>query len=217
MKTYKVTFAMEAPLAFTDPPMFDSLISYAYAREVLGDKFSQKLNISPNEMLDYSKMPIVQHKNGYFMASRMFWDEENAISHIQRWRKRWAAKRDYLTDFEKKKRKVRINAGEYKSYDMPLTCITTHHVWFYFQSDDIQKVKILLKKWIHFIGKKRSQGYGFFNHFEIEESNYDFPIGFRPIPVRFLKPADIDNDCQLKYTSWKPPYWLPDNFENCVY
>lgn len=219
MKTYKITFLLNSPLAFTDTPTFDAILSYAYAREVLGDKFLQKLNYEEKEIIDYSGMPIEQNKGGWFMATKMFWDKKNAVSHVQRWRKRWAAKRDYLTDFQKLKRKVRVNAGEYKSYDMPLTCITTNQVWFYFRSEDIQEVKILLDKWIYFIGKKRSQGYGEIASWDIEGSDYDFPFGCRPIPVEKLEMEEVmqQSEIKIRYCSWKPPYWLPENFEHCVY
>lgn len=214
MKTYKINFKMSAPLAFTVPPVFDGILAYAYAREVMGSKFVQALTIEPqNNMLEYKEMPLRLHDDGYFMATRMFWDESKAVEHIQRWRKRWAAKHDKLADFGKHKRKVRIDSGEFKSYDMPLTCLTVDKVWFYFQSSQVEEVIRLLDKWVSFIGKKRSQGYGYYDGFEIEERPYDFPLGCRPVPARFVDMSKVSGT--VKYCSWRPPYWLPENFEEC--
>lgn len=214
MKTYKITFIMDAPLAFVTPPLFDGIMAYAYVREKMGSKFVQTLNIDKDDkMLDFEDLPIQRHEKGYFLASRMFWDEKRAVPHIQRWRKRWASKHDRIADFGKGKRKVGVGSGEYKSYDMPLTCITIDKVWFYFRSEKLEEVKYLLEKWVNFIGKKRAQGYGYFDRFEIEECNYDFPLGSRPIPARFVDMRNVSGT--VKYCSWKPPYWLPENFEEC--
>jgi CRISPR type IV-associated protein Csf3 len=218
MQTYKITFKLITPISFIDIPTLDGILSYAFAREKLkGQGFAQKLNITKEEMLDFSEMPISLHEKGYFMASRMFWDEEMAIEHTQRWRKRWANKHDKIADFGKQIRKVRINAGEFKSYDMPLRVVAIDKVWFYFKSESMPEVDRLVRKWIYFLGKKRSQGYGEISFFNIEKSDYNFNGAFRPIPT-FLFDVDFTKftKVEIKYCAWKPPYWLPENFNQCI-
>jgi hypothetical protein len=216
MQTYKITFKLATPIAFIDIPTFDGLLAYAHAREVCKPTgFVQKLSIAKEEMIDFSKMPIAMHEKGYFMASRMYWNEKEAVEHTQRWRKRWDTKHDELADFEHLKRKVRINSSEFKSYDMPLRCVSIDKVWFYFQSNSLPEVDRLVRKWIYFLGKKRSQGYGEITFFNIEKAEFDFSGNFRPIPIEFCdinKPGEYN----VQYTAWRPPYWLPDNFTQCV-
>ena len=216
MQTYKITFKLATPISFIDIPTFDGILSYAFAREKLKrQEFAQKLNLSKEEMLDFSEMPISMHEKGYFMASRMFWDENKAVEHTQRWRKRWANQHDVIADFGKHIRKVRINSSEFKSYDMPLRVVAIDEVWFYFKSEVLSEVDKLVRKWIYFIGKKRSQGYGEISSFDIKEVDYDFNGAFRPIPASLF---DLNRfkKVEVKYCAWKPPYWLPANFDECI-
>jgi hypothetical protein len=218
MQTYKITFKLATPISFIDIPTFDGILSYAFAREKLkGQGFAQKLNISKEEMIDFSEMPIIMHEKGYFMASRMFWNEAKAVEQTQRWRKRWANEHDHIADFGKQIRKVRINAGEFKSYDMPMRVVAIDKVWFFFQSASMQEVDRLVRKWIYFIGKKRSQGYGEISFFNIEKSDFEFSGAFRPIPAEIFG-IDLERfgKMEIRYCAWRPPYWLPDNFEQCV-
>lgn len=215
MQTYKITFKLATPVSFIDIPTFDGILSYAFAREKLkGQGFAQKINIAKEEMIDFSEMPITMHEKGYFMASWMFWDETKAVEHTQRWRKRWANQHDKIVDFGKNQRKIEINKGAFKSYDMPLRVISIDKVWFYFQSDSIQEVDNLVKSWIYFIGKKRSQGYGEISYFNIEQVDFDFSKIFRPIPVE-LSEYNL-KEVEIKYCAWKPPYWRYENFNKCI-
>ena len=217
-KTYKIIFLLNSPISFLDTPTFDGVLSYAYAREILPDAaFSQKLNIDKSEIIDFSNMPIEIHEKGYFMASKMFFDETNGVESIQKWRKRWANKYDNIADFGKQQRKVDVARGAFKSYDMPIIVKHIPVVWFYFKTDNIYEVKRLVSKHIHFLGKKRAQGYGEILKFEIEQSNYEFVGAFRPIPLRL---ADVDinkfEDVKFTHCAWKPPYWMPENFDMCA-
>lgn len=219
MKSYKITFALSTPLSFISPPTLDGVLSYAYARETLGDNFSQQLSISKDDMLDFSKMPIVQHEKGYFMASVMFWDKENMTEFTEKWRKRWDAKHDDLVN---KPQKIRVQQGKFKSYDVPYDLKDIREVWFYFQSDDVEKVDYLLGKWVYFLGKKRAYGNGLIESFKIEESDFDFEAqAFRPIPTDHIDITDMvmkkkEFKFSLAYCAWQPPYWLPDNMANCI-
>ena len=210
---------MKTPICFIDKPIFDAIISYCYAREFLGDKFKQSLNYDENDLLDFEAMPIKRHKNGYFISTWMMWKRE--VEYTGSWKKRWASEHDHLADFGKLKRKVRINAGEHKSYDMPINLHHIPEVWFYFDSENVKEVKRLIDNWIFGIGKKTSQGYGEFSSYVIESSDFDFfSERCRPIPIsedKFLKMMEAPNqNITVSYTGYRPPYWLPQNQTYCL-
>jgi hypothetical protein len=216
MQTYKINIELNSPVAFIDRPTFDGILAYAWVREKTANKnLGQKLNLTKDELIDLSDMPIAMHENGYYIASSMFYDKENAVEFTERWRKRWGNKHDSLADFGKQKRKVRVNAGPYKSYDMPLRVVHVERVWFYFRTDKIEKVRELINKHIHFIGKKRSQGYGEISLVGFEKSDYNFSDIYRPIPARFLDISEYES-LTIREHSWKPPYWLPEHIEPCA-
>lgn len=216
MQTFKITFKLKNQISFIDIPTFDGVLAYAYAKEKLpGCDFAQKLSFSKDEILDFSEMPISKHEKGYFLASFMFFDESKAIEHIQKWRKRWDNKHDYIADFDGKVRKVRIDAADFKSYDIPLRVIAIDKIWFYFVSENVNEVERLISRHIYFLGKKRSQGYGEIANFEIEKSDFDFKTIFRPIPIDFVE-KNSTFVSEIRYCSWQPPYWLPENFTQCA-
>lgn len=218
MNTYKITFNLLTAVSFIDLPTFDGILSYAFAREVKKDTiFEQKLNYLEEELIDFSKMPLCKHKNGYFLASTMRFDNANEIiEDTQRWRKRFDCKHDYLADFGKNKRKIDITRGEFKSYDTPFGTKLIDNCYFIFQSDNVNFVEYLLKTWVHFLGKKRSQGCGAIKDFTIEKTTFDFNTIFRPIPIKLYENFNPQTEYNIKYCAYQPPYWLPQNFEKCL-
>lgn len=210
---YKITFSLKTPICLSDNIMFDGLIAYSYAQEMINTQ-NGKLSFDKDELIDFSGMPIVQHKDGYFMASWMFWKQES-VQYIDSWKKRWSNEYDEYSDFGKNKRKVRINSSEFKSYNTPIPILDIDECWFYFQSDNLFEVSRLLDNNIIALGKKISQGYGIIDSWSISELDYDpFTNIIRPIPA---KEKDVSSgNCNVEYRSWKPPYWLPDNFDYCI-
>lgn len=208
---FKITFRLSSPISFIDRPCFDSIVAYAWTKEKFGTVQS-RLSIPKDEMIDFTELlPISVHENRYFLASQMFFDGNCSIEQTSSWKKRWANKHDSIADFGKSKRKIDVGRGEYKSYDMPVNLVSTPEVWFFFYSNNVGNVEYLIDKHIVYLGKKRSQGYGEISDFTID-SVTDGKI-IRPIPKRFF---DSLPPGELKYCAWKPPYWLPDNFEICV-
>jgi len=55
---YKITFNLKTPISFIDKPKFDGLLAYCYAKDLLQEKFVQKLSYLKTEQIDFSKMPI---------------------------------------------------------------------------------------------------------------------------------------------------------------
>lgn len=215
---YKITFQLSTPLSIMTPPTFDGVLSYAFARETLGESFEQRLSLPQDTIIEFSPMPIVRHEKGYFMASAMQWDKDNMVEFQEKWRKRWDARHDHLVD---KPAKIRIQQGKYKSYDVPYPLKDIKTVWFYFKSNDVQEVERLVTKWIMFLGKKRAYGQGLIDSFVIEQDNtFDYLGVFRPIPQSLVDVSEITKLPNFKfgfaYCGWKPPYWLPNNITECL-
>lgn len=211
MDTYKITIKLETPTSFTDLPHFDGLLAYCYAKQqTKGKAFVQKLSYSREELIDFSKLPIKLNDNGYFEASSLYYDESKAVEFTERWRKRWANQHDKLASFGKNQRKVAINNGVFKSYDTPIKLMDIDEVWFYFRTNDLDAVKSLLKH-LYGIGKKLSQGYGLIDSYSIEKVDADTKFK-RVIPEKYSQ----DKDLLRNYKAYKPPYWLPNNFDICV-
>lgn len=209
---YKINFKIKTPLCYQGMIMFDGILAYAYAQEVLGstNAQTQKLSYSKDELIDFSPMPIVKNENGYFMASWMFYEKDGVVEYLSSWKKRWANEYDHLSDFGKNKRKVRINNSKFKSQNIPIRLIDIRECWFYFQSEDVSRVAYLIQKHIVGIGKKISQGNGLISSFEIENINHDpFKKVIRPIPVATKTRDSV-------YIGFYPPYWMSENQSFCI-
>jgi CRISPR type IV-associated protein Csf3 len=145
----------------------------------------------------------------------MMFDEELATEFKGSWKKRWNSKNDHLVNFQKRVKKIRVNAGEYKSYDMPIVLHNIKQVWFYFASHDVARMEELISKYLFGIGKKTSFGQGEIEKFVIEAIDHNpFEQVIRPIP------ANIDDvrsgKLSVSLMGWKPPYWLPQNQTFCL-
>lgn len=211
---YKITFTLKSAVSFVELPTFDGLLAWCYMKDKYGS-VPQKLNLAKEELESFDDLPLVKHEDGYFMASWMRFDEGKALEFTGSWKKRWANEHDHLADFGKKVKKVRVTAGEYKSYNMPIVLHRVRDVWFYFDSNNVEEVKRLLSH-LWGIGKKTSQGYGEISIFNIEQVDYNpFEQIIRPIPV---KQDDLKNlrMINMRLMGWKPPYWLPENQEFCI-
>jgi len=212
MSNYKITFQIKTPVSFQDTIMFDGIVAYAYAQDqmkgVRGQ--AQKLSYSKDELIDFSSMPIIKHEDGYFMASWMFYEMDEMVEYLGSWKKRWANEHDHLSDFGKQKRKVRVDAANFKSYDVPIRLVDISECWFFFQSQNVQEVERLLSKHVVGIGKKIAQGNGLIKSFEIEELQHNpFDELIRPIPT--IKRGD-----NVRFTGYYPPYWMSENQGFCL-
>lgn len=198
-------------MSFTYLPVFDSILAWCYLKEKYG-YVEQKLDIKEEDIDSFEDLPITKHKDGYFQASWLYF--EKSIESISSWKKRWDSRHDSRTKFSGV-RKVRTNAGEFKSYDMPIVIQNIDTCWFYFMSENVDRVRVLVSKHLFGIGKKTSQGLGEIESFTIEEATENPFEGIcRPIPVKY---EDLINYKAIKTRrlGYKPPYWLPYNQTAC--
>jgi len=211
---YKITFGLSTPVIYSDLPTFDALLSFCYAREHLGNSFTQKINLSKEECEVFQNMPLLRHEKGWYYASWMQFDDNHKASYQDSFKKRWANKNDDIADFKKVARKVNIRGGEYKSYMIPYELVRLRECWFYFATNELSKVEHLIEKHLRGIGKKIGSGFGAFYDYKIEEHNVDNKEQYfidnllRPIPCD----TPLENGVMM---SWKPPYWAPCNIGIC--
>jgi CRISPR type IV-associated protein Csf3 len=222
MNSYKITFKLNTPVSFIDIPTFDGILAYAFVRESFEKKKIPFVRLPDTDIIDFSEMPVNMHPDGYFIASSMSF-EKNTLEDMQHWRKRWDQKNQHIADCGGKARQYEQVRGQFKSYDVRIATKIIPECCFFFQSDNIESVEKLVAKWIHFIGKKRAQGYGEIDHFTIEDTDFDFNTIYRPIPKKFVSDQLLFNELTVNkrtikfmYCAWKPPYWLPENFEECI-
>lgn len=218
MSVYKIHFKFSSPICFTDRPIFDALIVYCWMKEKHGN-VPVKLDLPPEELSKFPGLPIDYHKGGYPLSSFMLFSE--SIKYTGSWKKRWANKHDALADFKKTQRKVHTGKGAFKSYDTPLPLHNIKEGMFFFKGDAAE-VSRLIDRHLSGIGKKISQGYGFFKSYKIEEAAdkiFDRML-LRPIPVISAMKTDIvkrDPNYHIKYCGYRPSYYLRENQTKCIY
>ena len=104
---------------------------------------------------------------------------------------------------------IRPTQGALKEYRIPLALHSALKWRATFEGDG--KVVADLLQRISSIGKKRSQGYGLIESWELQPidtfsffNTNDLPL--RPLPTPFLPDYPIRD---IAFTSWTPPYWSP--------
>ncbi len=209
---YKITIEFGSSLIFDHIPTFDGLLAYAAVREELGQEGMKSATSLTAEEIEWSNglIPLRQDERGVFMASWLLWDENAHAQGGVSWKKRFEEKHSHLVDFGGKRRKVKINAGQFKSYNVPMTTHSIRQGWFFFQTDDLDRVINLFDTHICGLGKKRSQGYGDIVGYDIR------PIDYDPFSGTVIRPVPTDDpEEEGILMAWRSPYWEPSNFAVC--
>jgi len=220
----KITFRMSTPIAIMGYIFLDALISAACAKEMLGDDYYNGLmnqkDLNGGHEFNTDDLPIYFNKTlNIYHASTGFGDN---LESVCSWSKRWDNKNDNIVKFKgNTKGRVDIGAGYYKNYHMPIIIKSYKNIYFY-ANCEIKKVEYLLNKYIHFIGKKPSQGYGEIKEIIVKKMNNDYSIWDksnnnkhilrRPIMVSSQK-NKLSN--RIEKISVRPPYWRTDYLEYC--
>lgn len=232
MSTYKIVFTLNCDTVLNEIPTFDALLSFAYAKYILTTKegrdyylkqttseyfkslpildfIPQRLSIPADEQIDFSTLPISQHKDGYFLATTGLVVGEDLET--RQYYKRFDSLNTDLIKL-KGKRIIKTNKSTFKNEIKIIGVKYINTITFYFNSPSINLIKKLLT-YLPSIGKKGSLGYGFIESSHIETSDFKFNSIYRPIPLRLL--PEIPEGA-IRYCGWKPPYWMPDNMEACA-
>ena len=216
---HKITFEMSWPICFVDRPIFDGLMVYCWMTEKYGN-IPVRLDLLAEQLCEFKGLPIDYHKDGYPLSSIMLFDKGQDAQYTGSWKKRWAEKSDGLADFKKSKRKFHAGKGAFKSYDMPIQLHNIKTVWFYFKGD-AEEVGRLIDQHLAGIGKKISQGNGFFDSYEIESADDRIfeDILLRPIPIEYSLNARYTETTPhvIRYCGYRPSYYLHENMKKCIY
>lgn len=222
-KNLKIIMKMGSLIAAVHPLHLDSILSAAKAKELLGEEYYSGENIvGTKEMIDEMLSSILDKKYGVYCASCGIGEYREFVGS---WSKRWDSKNDDIVNFEGKTERIDIGAGHYKNYHMPLILKSYKEIIFYARGDK-KEIERLLNTYIHYIGKKASQGYGKIRDIVIEEIEKDYSIIkndklMRPVPVKYagdIIEALIRNQKHIyknKYPEY-PPYWRTDNLVDCI-
>lgn len=220
-KNFKVIMHMSSPIAVMDNIVLDSIISAAACKEILGDDYYSGANeTGTKELQDSILSKILDKQYDVYCTSYGLGDNKEFVG---TWSKRFDTKNDDLIKHEGKgKNRLDIGAGYYKNYHMPIILKSYKEIVFYVRGD-LDKIQELLKKYIYFIGKKGSQGYGQIKEYEFKEIKDNYSIIkdkkiMRNVPVRFekeLKQKAIIKNNIIMEKSIIPPYWRQDYRELC--
>jgi hypothetical protein len=204
---YKITFKMISPISFIDVPIFDSIISFCEYLEKYKRITDYKKPVCHFEQ--FSIEHILKKENEFYLCSFAVFD---GIDSIEKWRKRWHSRHDYLADFGKAKRRVHTGSGELRSYDMPISIHSAKEIIFYFDGD-AKYIENLIKKNLIGIGKKVKYGFGWFSDFEIEKSDKKEMLYYRTLPESY---QDKFPKYKKTYGSYQIPYWNIENYKNII-
>lgn len=222
-ENFKVIANMRTPIATIDPIILDSIISAAKAKELLGEKFYTGENIA-GEPEDIRKMldTILDHQQGVYCTSIGIGDNRE---YVGSWSKRWNEHDEDIVKFRGRgKKRVDIGSGFYKNYHMPIVLKSYKQISFYVRGDK-EKISKLLDNYIHYLGKKGSQGYGQIRKWEYEKVDKDYSLWkknypMRPIPVtecgeeveKLMRKGELINTSKHPVI---PPYWREEK-ELCI-
>lgn len=215
-KNFKVIMYMKSPVAVIDNVILDSIISAAAFKELLGDDYYAGNNeTGTKETQDRVLSKILDKKYDVYCTSYGFGDNKEFLVN---WNKRWESQYDNYVNLNKKK-KLDVGAGYFKNYHMPLIVHSYKCINFYVRGD-LEKIKELLEKNIHFIGKKSAQGYGEIARYEFIEIESDYSIIknnklMRNIPIKYKEILNLKEE-KMMDKAIIPPYWRSDYRELCI-
>lgn len=209
---------MKTPIATMDNIILDSIISAAKAKEILKEEFYTGKNIcgtikEVRSMLD----EILDREKGVYCTSVGVGINRESISN---WTKRWDEKHDDIVEFRGRgKKRLDIGAGFYKNYHMPLNTKSFKTITFYVRGN-LDEIKRLLNTYIHYLGKKGSQGFGQIKNWEFKETKENHSIFkgdelMRPIPATGANLDSRIENLNIRQHAIVPPYWRKER-ELCI-
>ena len=197
LKNLKITAKMASPVCFSEFLRFDCILSAAVAKELLSENYYVNSKQYENEetvIKTLSQFLKFNEKYGVFHASCATAENEFVTCYS----KRWNGHCDECVSFKGKGRpEIDTLRGFFKAYRNPIVYHTLPEITFYAVGDE-GKISLLLNSYIHYLGKKSSQGYGQVRSWSIEEiaedkSIFDGSKLMRFIPASSTKEKVSDN------------------------
>lgn len=217
----KIRFNIATPIMLSYPFIFfDGLIAHIKAKDVLGEYFDLLPQRIPINFVDNLDLPIkrtnINSDYLYHASISIFEDPTPSINIIHR-----QFSGDLVNQYTQsiKKRNIDLSRGKFKLYQMRMPVNNSKYVDFYCNGD--KKELERLCRYVEYIGKKRSIGYGSVLSFEIEKLKEDYSIIkdnkiMRPVPLIFCPMFNIKNQDNIAMMNYKPPYWDKSSSKLCV-
>ena len=124
--------------------------------------------------------------------------------YVYRWHRRFAAEHDRYIDMSTKKSgRIDTKAGYMKSYRHPVPVIVTPDITWYAVGDGKELQRMLNQ--VSYIGKNRSQGFGWVKEWIIESWHADWSE--RDDQGRLMRDLPVPADLAEGYEGIRPPYW----------
>lgn len=218
----KITALLNNAVALVEPLRLDCILSAAKAKEILQEEYylNQKQAGTADLVVD-TLSQFLKYSNRIFHASFGFFDDDKEFT--THYSKRWNGLHDEIVKFKGKgKKEIDTARGEFKSYHNSIIYKSSSKVVF-FACGDKEKISQLLNDYIHFLGKKSSQGFGGVLKWTVEETEQDFSIIkdnklMRYVPLELAQKLDVDiEQCYSKEVALIPPAYRTDCREICVY
>jgi hypothetical protein len=217
----KATFYLSSPVSFTERPVFDSLLYYAYMTKRVGKyAYLTPTGRELKELLAGVKLPL-NMQDGFYLCSYAFFGQ--SVEGSDSWKKRWESRYDRHADFGRGMRRVNTGSGEYRSYNVPFSALSVERIWFYYDTEQPKQVRELIDDYLVGIGKKVNIGFGWIDRVEYEPAadSAAFRGYCRPLPKDFAREsieAIFPEYPKLRIVrgACRPPYWLPENQEEIL-
>lgn len=225
-----VTAHLAGPIA-QEPPYLDAILVWAQSIHVLATK---DLSVAQDESWKITRsdpappqgeilIPIAHSWLGDWLVYHSSMPVLAPVAHdgVEHYTRRISVENALLLDPGERKI-VNTTGGWTKSYRLPLRLRTTALIRWCCVGDR-SEIRKLLKR-VKALGKKRSQGYGVVERWEVEEAPADcswfapHPDGrilMRVLPLGDCLPANLVG-FRRDYAGVSPPYWHRDRFVECV-
>jgi len=215
----QIKFVMAAPISTIDEIHLDGIIAYFSLLDLFGEEF---YNMQAEHLFD-PPCPFEKCSNG----KHFWWNASFAMAsyyreYVVRWKKRWDEEHDDLVDFGNRQQKIAHKHSFFKAFDMPMVIRNAQELLFCCRGNQ-EEIERLLSN-CHFVGKKRSQGYGEIREIIISDTDTDWSCWHengkpsRAIPITPEQMMDLAKKGEKIISvgmAYKPPYWHPDNKTFC--
>lgn len=201
---YKVTFKLKNGLSYTFNPVFDAILAHRLIHK--------KLGFVPNKIDDETfdlliqDLPLKKNAQGY-CASEMFLSQAKVFKESKQFfTKRFEFQNAALIRAAERGT-IDTKRGDYKDFKLPVRVVHVEQVYFFFDTNNIDKCAELINSITH-LGKKSSQGFGEVSEIAIEEEkffNFDEHV-LRPIPLELLTEKHKTQGGDIEYRTYKMPY-----------
>jgi hypothetical protein len=212
---YRVIFHLGTPVSFTERPVFDALLYYAYMAKRVGKySYMTPTGAELRKIIATVKLPLNQ-QDGFYLCSYAFFGQ--SVQGADSWKKRWESRYDRHADFGRGMRRVNTASGEYRSYNVPFVALSVDKIWFYYDTEQPAMVRELIDGYLVGIGKKVNIGFGWIDRveYELARDGAAFRGYCRPLPKQFSGDnlaAIFPEYPKLKICrgAYRPPYWFPE-------